>query len=402
MRFLPFVWQHLRRNGIRTGSTALAMALSVFLLCTLQSVLARLDRVVETRSPRRLVVRNAVSPMYVLPLSYAEQIRRVPGVRRVAATTMFGGLLAARRGSEAAGTAPRKWSNVFGNVAVDAEAYLAMSPELKVAPEELREFMRDLRGCLIGRDLAGKLGWTVGDRFFLESISPAFRKPSGPFEFVVRGLIDPDPRFPDAETDFMLFHFRYLDEGVGGVIGSGAYAVEIEDPARAGEVSAAIDAVFENASHQTLTETEQAAVADLMSLFFHLAALVDGIGLAVCFTILLVTANTMSMAVRERRTEIAVLKTLGFRSGQVMGFVVAEGLLLGAMGGALGTAGARAALWALDAATTGTWAGFTGVSLSPRVALLGFGVAVLLGFAAGLAPAWGAYRARVTEMLRTL
>jgi putative ABC transport system permease protein len=131
-----------------------------------------------------------------------------------------------------------------------------------------------------------------------------------------------------------------------------------------------------------------------------LSALLNGIGLAACFTILLVTANTMSMAVRERRTEIAVLKTLGFSSAQLLGLVLAEALLLAAAGGALGVAGTETALWVLARRPGLVLPGIARLELRPQVALLGLGVALVLGLAAGFVPAWAAYRARITDMLR--
>jgi len=142
-------------------------------------------------------------------------------------------------------------------------------------------------------------------------------------------------------------------------------------------------------------------VSNLFSMMGDLSVLLNGIGLAVCFTILLVTTNTMSMAVRERRTEIAVLKTVGFSSRQVMGLVVTEALLIGASGGALGIGGTQWALWTLNHMPEKTLLGIAHLELSPQVGLVGVGVALGLGLAAGFAPAWGAYRARVTEMLRS-
>lgn len=402
MKFLPFVLRHLWRNPIRSASTVTAIALCVLLLCTLQSVIGRLDRVVETRSPRRLITRNAVSPMYVLPPTYGPQIRRVPGVRQVALATMFGGLLPVRRQARADESGSADWVNGFQNIAVEAELYFAINPELQVAPDEFRAFLGDLRGCVIGRQLAAKFGWKLGDRFHLESFASLLRRPAGPFEFVIRGFIDPAPEHPDAETNIMVFHFKYLDAGLDGQAPAGLYVVELVDPARGGEVASAIDALFENAERQTLTETERAATAELMTLFGDLGAVVNGIGLAVCFTILLVSANTMSMAVRERRTEIAVLKTLGFTSVQVMLLVVAEAVSLGALGGALGVGGALALLALVNGTSGASWFGVSGFSLQPSVALAGFGLALAIGFAAGLAPASGAYRARVTEMLRSV
>ena len=405
MKFLPFIIRHLSRHWIRTGSTVVAMALCVFLFCTLQSVLAQLDRLIEGRSPRRLVARNGISVIFGLPLIYAERIQAVPGVKRVAATTLFGGLLMAKKEGKAeeGSEFTIDWTNVFSNAAVDAKPYFAMSPELMVPEDQFREFMRDLQGCVMGRQLAEKFGWRIGDRFFLQSFVAGLRKKSGPFEFVVRGFIDTDlAKYPATETNLMFFHHRYMNEGLGPFSGTGLLTIELDDPARAGEVSSAIDALFENSSNQTLTETEKAFMAEFMSMAGNLTVLLNGIGLAVSFAILLVTANTMSMAVRERRTEIAVLKTLGYTSAQVMGLILAEALLLGALSGALGLGGTQLILWALNRVPGTTLAGLSAVELRLPVALLGFGAALLLGLAAGFMPAWSAYRARITDTLRTV
>jgi putative ABC transport system permease protein len=171
-------------------------------------------------------------------------------------------------------------------------------------------------------------------------------------------------------------------------------------------VSAGIDALFENSDAQTRTETEKAFAASFVAMAGNLALLLNGIGIAVTFTILLVVANTMSIAVRERRKEIGVLKTLGFTSAQVMGLVVAESLTIALIGGALGVGGSRGIMWVLTN-TPGVKDALAGIGLSelnlrPLVALLGFTVAVFLGFAAGFVPALGAYRARITDMLRTV
>jgi putative ABC transport system permease protein len=403
VKFLPFVLKHLARTWIRTASTVAAMALCVFLICALQSVLAEVDSYVQTRSPRRLITSNLLSGG--LPLAYAEQIRRVPGVRRVAAGFMFFGFLRVKtegKAGPAAGSAT-DWTTFFHNMAVDAEPYFAMNPEFRVPPDQFRDFLGDLQGCLVGRNLADKFGWKLGDRFFLESIAPALQKPTGPFEFVIRGFIDPDlENYPGTPADVMYFHLKYLDvlpRMRGWTVN---YMVEVDDPGRAADIGGAIDALFENSSEQTVTDTEKAFAADLSTQAGELSLLLNGIGLAVCFAILLVTANTMSMAVRERRTEIAVLKTLGFRSAQVMALIVVEGLLLGTLGGALGIAGTAALLWGLNQTPGVMLPGLAQVALRPPVALLAFGMAMILGFLAAFVPAWGAYRGRVVEMLRTV
>jgi putative ABC transport system permease protein len=404
LRFLPFILKHLGRTWIRTGSTVAAMAICVFLFCVLQSVLAQLDGVIQSRSPRRLVVQGATSPG--LPLSHGERIRALPGVRRVAAGLMFAGFLRARKEGKAGGGsdfASTDWTAFFNNMAVEAEPYFAMNPEFTIPPDQFRDFLRDPRGCVVGRALADKFGWKIGDRFFLESIVAGFRKPDGPFEFVIRGFMDTDlTRYPGTSTDGMFFHLRYLDvlpDVRGWTVN---YMIEVDDPGRAPEVATAVDELFENSGHPTVTDTEQAFMAEFINQAGDLSTLLNGIGAAVCFSILLVTANTMSMAVRERRTEIAVLKTLGFTSAAVMGLIVAEALLLGALGGALGIGGTHAVLWILNRIPAVALPGLSTLYLRLPVALLGLAVALFLGFAAGFMPAWGAYRAKVTEMLRAV
>src|SRR4029077_11831876 len=346
LKFLPFVLRHLRRNTIRTASTVAAMGLCILLFCTLQSALTRFNRVIDTRSPRRLVTRNAVTFMIPIPLTFGDQIRRVPGVQRVAVMNGFGGVLPARKEGQDAGGAT-DWSNAFQNVAVEGEEYFAMNPELSVPPDQLRDFLRDPPACVIGRELARRFGWKVGDHFFLESFVSAYRKRDGPFEFVIRALLDADPRYPGTETEMMVFHFKYLNEALGGHIRVMTFLVEIDDPARGGEIGSAIDALFEDSASPTITESERTFTADFMSMAGDLGVLINGIGLTVCFAILLVTANTMSMAVRERRTEIAVLKTLGFSSMHVMGLIVAEAIALGAIGGGLGLSGSQGLMYVL-------------------------------------------------------
>ena len=232
LKFLPFVFRHLRRNTIRTASTVAAMALCILLFCTLQSALTRFNRVIDTRSPRRLVTRNAVTFMIPIPVAFEEQIKKVPGVRRVAIMNGFGGVLPARKEGQDAGGAT-DWSNAFQNVAVEGEEYFAMNPELSVAPDQLRDFLNDPQACVMGRELARRFGWKIGDHFFLESFVSAYRKRSGPFEFVIRALLDADPRYPGTETEMMVFHFKYLSEALGGHIRAMTFLVEIDDPARA-------------------------------------------------------------------------------------------------------------------------------------------------------------------------
>lgn len=408
MKFLPYLLKHLRRNWVRTGSTVVALAVCIFLFCVLQTVIRAVNYGLESANASRLVTRHAVSLAFNVPLSYRERIAGLPGVTRVATTTWFGGSLLAKKEEKPAeksggGSDNPDFSKFFASFAIDGDTYLDMYPEYLVKPEERRAFLEEMRGCIIGRELADRFGWKVGDSFFLESFIPPYRRREGPFEFVVKGIYDVDlQRYPGTDARLMFFNFKYFYEGLGRRVGAGTYAVEIGDPAQAGQIAKLVDALFENSDAQTKTETEAAFRAGFVSLAGNLALLLNGIGLAVTFTILLVTANTMSMAVRERRTEIAVLKTLGFPSSLVMGLILGEAVLIGALGGALGLflgRGMIAALPSLPFIGDAVRA-FPNLGLSFGVGGLGFAVALFLGTAAGFVPSLLAYRARITEMLR--
>jgi putative ABC transport system permease protein len=402
MKFAPFVLRHLRRNWIRTSSTILGMAVCIFLFCTLRTVLTAMDSARELGSVRRLVTRHAVSLVYNLPLSYEGQIRQVPGVKDVAISSWFGGALPVKKESAKNAGGP-DFSNFFTNLAVEDESYFAMHPEFTVAPEEMKAFREDLRGCIIGRGLAQQYGWKVGDTFFLESFIPPYRRREGPFEFVVRGIYDADfVMEPATDNRIMYFHFKYLYEATGRQVGAGLYVVQLADPKQAATVAKSIDALFENSDAGTKTETEAAFRADFLAMIGNLALLLNSIGLAVIFTILLVTANTMSMAVRERRTEIAVLKTLGFSSRQVMGLVLSEALAIGALGGAIGLGLSTFIIRAMTKVpgVSGFINGFPNFGLHWGVSSQGLAIALFIGLAAGFVPALAAYRSRITDMLR--
>jgi putative ABC transport system permease protein len=394
MKFLPFVLKHLRRNWVRTASTVIAMSVCIFLFCTLQTIVEAVNWGLKSANASRLVTRNAVSLVQTLPITYKERIRQIAGVKNIAGTTWFFGFL---------GSTP-DFKNFFANFAVDMEEYLAMYPEYVLTPDEKKALLEDRRGCIVGPDTAAKFGWKVGDTFQLESVIPPYRV-GRPFEFIIRGIYKVDNvRHPGTDGRIMFFHWNYLNEALGTHAPVGTFAVEIEDPNKAAQVGKAIDALFENSDAQTKTETEAAFRAGFASLAGNLALLLNGIGLAVTFTILLVTANTMSMAVRERRTEIAVLKTLGFGGGLVMALILAEALLLGVLGGGLGLVLGQAMIKSLPNVP---YIGdvvrqFPNLGLSPKVAVLGFGIALFLGLAAGIVPALNAYRSKITDMLRTV
>jgi putative ABC transport system permease protein len=253
--------------------------------------------------------------------------------------------------------------------------YLAIYPELVVPEDQKQALLADRRGILIGRGLSEKYGWKIGDTFQMESTIPPYRV-GRPFEFVVRAIYDVDlVRHPGTDMSQAFFHHKYLYEAARGnsYVQAGTYVVEINDPSQVAEVSQAIDALFENSHAQTKTETEGAFVASFM-------------------------------AVRERRTEIAVLKTLGFPGRLVLMLIIAEATMLGILGGAIGIVLGMGTIHAMMGAPFigQLLAGFPSLGLTPAIGLEAMGVSLAIGFLAGLAPALAAYRAGITETLRTV
>lgn len=389
MKFAPLVLKHLRKNWIRTLSTVLAMSVCIFLVCVLETVIAAVNFGLTAGSTRRLVTRDYVSLANNLPINYKQKIAAMPGVTDTTIVTWFGGIY-------------RDPKNFFANLAVEPEAFLRIYPEIMLPPDQKAAWLSDVRGSIIGRKLAERFGWKVGDAFQLESFIPPYRV-GKPFDFVVDGIYDTDEaRYPGTDLSSMYFNFKYLYEATGQRVGIGTLTVQIADPSQAGAISKEIDGAFENSDNQTKTETEQAFRAGFVALAGNLALLLNVIGMAVAFTILLVTANTMSIAVRERQQEIAVLKTLGFSSGLVMTLILSEALLLGLMGGLLGILIARGIIALLvNVPFLGdVLRAFPNLGLSPGIAALGVGIALALGLLAGFVPALMAYRSRITEALR--
>jgi len=389
MKFTPLILKHLRRNWIRTLSTVLAMSVCILLFCTLHTVVEAVNFGLHAGNAGRLVTRHYVSLVFNLPINYKQRVAAVPGVTEVVANAWFGGIY-------------RDPKNFFANFATEPEKFLELYPEIMLPEDQKQAWFHDRRGCIIGRKLAQRFGWKIGDTFELESSIPPYRV-GHPFDFVVDGIYDTDEaKYPGTDLNSMYFDYKYLYEATSQRIGIGWLTEKIDDPKHAGAISKAIDAEFENSDTPTKTETEQAFLAGFVAMAGNLALLLNGIGLAVAFTILLVTANTMSIAVRERQQEIGVLKTLGFSSGLVMTLILSEALLIGVLGGLLGIFISVGILKVLPQIPMigDVLAGYPNFGLSPATTAIGVGIALLLGLAAGFFPAMTGYRARITETLR--
>jgi putative ABC transport system permease protein len=316
-----------------------------------------------------------------MPTSHGDAIRSTPGVRDVTYANWFGGIY-------------KDPKNFFGQFAVEAESYLRMYPEILITPEEKKAFLEDRTGCIVGDGIAKKFGWNIGDRIVLQPGIPTYGTQDYPF--TIRGIYRAGSSAVDNQS--MMFHWKYADERsiVKGEVGW--YVAEVADPDRAAEVAQAIDRQFANSPNETKTDTEQAFSAQFASMLGNLNVLLGSVALAVVVTTLFVAGNTMAMSVRERTTEIAVMRTLGFPAATIFLLVVGEGLVVAVVGGAAGAALARAIVNGESLGITGGFIPAFGVS-NWNVGV-GIGLSVLIGILAAVIPAAMASRLKIVDALR--
>jgi putative ABC transport system permease protein len=392
MSFLSLVIVNLRRNWLRTLLTLGSVMVALFLFCTLGGVLDTLKAAADAGSRERLATRNAISLTQWLPGSYQQRIAAVPGVQRVAIQNWFG----ARD--------PQDLRGFFAQFAVDANFWPMYAKDLEIVkwtePQvrmpvaagqdpHLASYFAERNSCIVGAGLMKKKGWHLGQTIKLDgTIFP------GSWDFTINGVYANKPG-GSWRDDMMLFRFDYLSEkGMGGQNFAGVYKLAISDPSRSAAIAKQVDAMFENSDAATLTESEQAFGAGFVSMYGNVPFALRVIGLAVVFTILLIAANTMVTAVRERTNEIGVLKTLGFSDGTVFAMVLAEAAVI-ALGG--GVAGALLALLAVRGANLGVLPPLT---LAWPTVLTGIAIALMIGAISGLIPALWASRLRIVDALR--
>ncbi len=299
-----------------------SVGLALFLFGALRSVITTLEDAAAVGSESRVVVRNAISIIFPVPMKYLSQLEAQPGVKSVSWQNWFGGVYIDER-------------NFFPQFAISAERYLGMYPELSLPPDQKQAFLAERTACIIGPKLVKKFGWKLGQTVSLRgTIYP------GEWNFTIRGIYSvSDPSFGE---DIFYFHYEYLDEATNRQAVPGTYVLELSDPGQAAAISSRIDAAFINSEAATKTETERAFQAGFISMWGNIGFLLSVIGTAVFFAILLVAANTMMMAARERTREMAVLKSVGFRDELLFGLIMSEAALLSLLGGAGGILGAKA------------------------------------------------------------
>jgi putative ABC transport system permease protein len=381
VKYLPLVWAGLFRKKFRTILTLLSVIVAFLLFGLLQAVNEAFEAGAEQARADRLITNSRYSIIEMLPISYLPQIESVPGVKGVAFASWFGGSYQDR---------PVQ----FGVFPVDPERYLEVVPEIQLSQEALQRWrgMRD--GAVVGRSLAERYGWQVGDRITLVADIWPQRDGGNEWNFEIAGIYT-SPESEQSEGA-LLFQWEYFDEARQYARGTvGWFVLQVENPDQAEEVAQAVDALFANSSNETKTQTERAFAQGFARQFGDIGLIVTAILGAVFFTILVLTGNTMAQAVRERIPELAILKTLGFSDRAVLGLVVAEALALILLGGLIGLALAAAALGGLSAALAGF--GIGGISLS--VVASGVAVMLVLSLAVGLPPALRAMRLRVVDAL---
>ncbi len=383
MKFLPLILANLFRKKIRTTLTVGSFAVALFLFGLLATIRGAFNQGVEVAGADRLVVINKVSLIQPLPRSYAEDLLALPGVKEVTFANWFGGVYQDER-------------NFFPQFAIDVSTYRQMFPEFVISDEEWRAFAADRQGAIAGRTLADRHGWKVGDRIPIRgAIFP------GNWEFNLHGIYA-GSRPQDDATQFW-FHYDYLEERFGSWIRGrvGWYTVRVANPDQAAQVVRAIDERFANSPFETHTDTEKAFAASFVKQMGNIQFLIMTIGSVVFFTLLLVTGNTMAIAVRERVGELAVFKTIGYSDRFVLWLVIVESVVVAALGGGLGIGSAKVVSVVfgprLLSALSGVLPSFY---MPPSQVFAGCGLALLVGLAAGLLPAVSAMRLKVVDALR--
>jgi|SRR5580658_553233 len=381
MKFRSLIFANLFRKKMRLVLTIGSFAVALFLFAFLAVVKGAFNRGADIAGADRLIIINRVSIINPLPLSYRDQILRIPGVKAVTHNNWFGGIY-------------QEEKNFFPQFAIDPENQRHVLPELVVPEDQWQTFLKDREGCIAGARTAHRFGWKIGDRIPIKSVGYGS---TGTWEFNLDGIYHSDKVGGD-ENQFW-FQWDRFEEGVpesfkGNV---GWYVLKLDNPDDAVRISKTIDTMFANSSYETKTETESAFATGWVKQFGNIQFLILTIGVVVFFTLLLVTGNTMAISVRERFGELAVLKAIGFSDRLVLFFVLGESLIIALVGGLLGLGFAMLAVPALGNALAGL---LPSLVLSPQILSMGLVTAILVGVAGAILPGIGAMRMQVVSALR--
>lgn len=375
---LRFALRNIGRNRLRSAATVLGVASLLFLVSFLVAILVGLEAATETdTSYRRLVASNKISLMFWLPESYWERIRATPHVVEASPWNWFGGTYIDEK-------------NFFARFFVDPESFLEVMTDIEIPPEQARAWLANRQGALVSRRLARQFGFELGQRITIQGdIYPL------DVELDVVAIYE-------GGDDGLYFHRAYVEEAMGRPGRVGTYSILVDDSANLAKVAEAIDAAFADSDAATKTQTEKAFQAGFVSMFGNVKALVGNLTAIIAVTILLTAGNTMAMAIRERRREMAVLKALGFLPARILRIVLAEAVALASIAGLLGVG----AFWSIsyvifvvmDVRLPMVWFPLT---LTPPTGTGLLLASVALGLVSGIVPALSAARVSILDGLRT-
>ena len=383
LRFLPLIWKNSLRNRRRTILTVLSLGAS---MCLLGLLFAIYRAMFLTDAPPtqalRVVTHHRVSITQALPVSYLQRIQQVPGVKYAMVWQWFGGTYKDARDQK----------NFFARFAVDADKFWLVRPEFDAPEEQKQAFVHQRTGAAAEESLARKFGWKIGDRILL--VGDIF--PVNPELTVVAIFKDPE------EAEALYFSEAYLRELVGPGRGDavGSFSILANSPDDVAKLSQTIDSMFENSPAQTKTESEQAFALSFASFIGNVKVFLLSICAAVTFTILLVSANTMAMSVRERIREVGILKTLGYSNGAILLIILGEAAMIALIGGAVGIGLAQILTFGIRQGPAFIQ-GLKTLTIVGPVAVFCLAFAVIIGVVSAFVPAFGASRTSILDALRT-
>jgi putative ABC transport system permease protein len=381
MKFLPLVWRNIWRKKFRTIFTLLSLFIAFLLFGLLMTVRMAFTFGVDVAGADRLILIHKVSLIMPLPISYLDRLKAVPGVEQATHNSWFGAYY-------------QDSANFFANIAVEPEPFMKMYPEYRLPDDQMKAWVEDRQGAIIGRDLADRFNWKVGDRVPLTATIFQPRTGGQTWEFNIRGIYDGEDGVD--KTQFF-FQYDYLEENRGVLQGAvGWYIVKIADPNQAVDMSHTFDAMFANSSAETKTTTEKGFVEGFAKQMGDIGTIMIAISTAVLFMFGLVAAITMAESVRERTNELAVLKAVGFTGPSVLVLVLAESLFIVGLGGGLGLLTA----WSIVQGGDPTGGMLPIFVLPGRDIVLGIALIATVGMLAGIFPAMNAMRLRITDALR--
>jgi putative ABC transport system permease protein len=387
MHVLKIVLKNGLRHKLRTALTILGIMIAVMAFGFMRTVVTAWNAGVSASAANRMITHHSVSIIFTLPISYRDQIEKVPGISAISYANWFGG----------AYKDPNDFANFFPRIAIDPESYFDLYPEFQISNEERATFAKERNACVVGRKLAREHGFKIGDLITVEGdIYP------GTWEFVVRGIYQ--GRDATVDETQMLFQWKYLDERVGQLQSGrqgqvGWYVLQVSDPKDLAPVSKAVDDMYFNSRASTKSETEKEWQQSFVSMSSAIISSITVVSYVIIGIILLILSNTIIMATRERIREYAVLKTLGFSTVHIVGLIGGESMLIALLGGLLGLAMTFPAVEGFAKAFP-TW--FPIVVVEPLTIVLAFGSACLAGFIAALFPSIKIARMDIIDGLRTL